>query len=106
MQKILKNNGLTIVLLVLFMLTIIGHFYKGYSVYNDERQELHLNPVTKMEYLHSGHLLSSISENMESEFLQMALFVYLTRCFYQKGSAESKKLPEEKTPEDIIDDVN
>ena len=35
-------------------------------------------------------------ENWESEFLQMFLFIVLTACLYQKGSAESKKLDEEE----------
>jgi len=105
MKKIFKDNGLTITLLIFFVLTVLGHFYKGYDVYNEERiTEDHLSPITKVHYLTSGHFISSLSENMESEFLQMALFVYLTRCLFQRGSAESKKLSDEKTAQDLIEE--
>lgn len=102
MISFFKNNGLTIVLLVMFALTICGHFNQGYNVYNEERvSEDHLSSITKSQYLTSGHFLSSLSENMESEFLQMALYVYLTRWLYQRGSAESKKQRDEKTPQEL-----
>jgi hypothetical protein len=100
MKKILFQNGLTIVLLSFFAVIVVAQFFQGFDAYNDERLHQHLSLLTKQEYLHSGHFISSICENMESEFLQMAFFVWLTMCLYQKGSAESKKLPEEMTPED------
>lgn len=101
MKRKFRNNGLSIVLFLLFTISIIGQFFQGHMAYNDERKNEHLASLTYKEYLSSGHFISSVSENMESEFLQMALFVFLTMCLYQKGSAESNKLPEEKTPEDI-----
>lgn len=105
MKKIFKDNGLTIALLAFFILTVLGHFYKGHEVYNEERvTEDHLAPITRTQYLTSGHFISSLSENMESEFLQMALFVYLTRCLFQRGSAESKKLTDEKNAQDLIEE--
>lgn len=42
------------------------------------------------EYLGEGDFLEAVTENWESEFLQMAMFVLLTVFLYQKGSAESK----------------
>jgi hypothetical protein len=97
-----KRYGLAFVLAILFAVSIVGQFNAGFSSYNDERAQKNLPPVQSgLDYLKSGHFISATSENMESEFLQMALFVFLTMCLYHKGSAESKKLPEEQTPEDI-----
>lgn len=45
-------------------------------------------------YLKSGHFLEATFENWESEFLQMALLVWLTIFLRQKGSSESKKCDE------------
>jgi len=45
-----------------------------------------------VSYLGTGHFWEATGENWESEFLQMALFVLLTMCLYQKGSAESKRI--------------
>lgn len=101
----IKKFGLSLVLISLFLVSICGQFATGYDAYNDERQEKNLPPLqSRVEYLKSGHFISSVCENMESEFLQMGLFVYLTAFLYQVGSSESKKPPEERTPEDLQSD--
>lgn len=98
----MKKISLTIVLLVLFLISIGGQFVFGFKSYNEDRIEKGIAPIeSHMTYLHSGHFISSVAENMESEFLQMGLFVLLTVFLYQIGSAESKKLPEQKTAEDL-----
>ena len=40
--------------------------------------------------------MEATMENWESEFLQMGIYVMLTACLFQKGSAESKKLDGEE----------
>lgn len=98
-----KKISLTLVLLVLFLFSIVGQVIEGHNTYNDKRvEEYKEQPVTMSAYLHSGHFISSLSENMESEFLQMAVFVVLTINLYQKGSSESNKLPEQKEKSDLV----
>src|SRR5207253_1314040 len=60
--------------------------------YNNDLENDKYPPVSLTEYISTGHFISSTFENWESEFLQMALFVILTRTLRQKGSSESKKL--------------
>lgn len=97
----LKNYGLTIVLGILFAGSITGQFFAGYNTYNDQLRQHGLPGLAgHADYLLNGHFVSSVAENMESEFLQMAVFVALTAFLYQKGSAESKKPKEERTPKD------
>jgi len=43
-------------------------------------------------YLQSGHFISATFENLESEFLQMALYVVLTISLREIESAKSKQL--------------
>jgi hypothetical protein len=50
-------------------------------------------------YVTSGDFWEAISENWESEFLQMGSYVVLTVFLFQKGSAESKPLGEQ-APQD------
>lgn len=97
MKKILRNNGLSLVFFTLFLITLFGQFFTGYSQHNKERKELHQPELTLNRYIHSGHFIQATFENWESEFLQMALFVLLTISLRQKGSSESKKCdgPEE-----------
>ena len=102
----MKKYSLTLVLLILFIGSIYGQFQTGFNSYNEDRNEKHLPPIESYsEYFHSGHFISSVAENMESEFLQMGLFVALTVFLYQVGSSESKKRPEEKSQREILEDA-
>lgn len=97
----LRNNGLSIVLLSMFLLSLGGQYVMGWHEHNED-QQLHNRPgVGFVEYASTGHFLEATFENWESEFLQMAAFVYLTVFLYQKGSAESKD-PDKKERVDEI----
>jgi len=90
MSKILRNNGLSIVLTLLFLVFLAGQAVAGMYEYNDEQQEHGQPTVDFAGYLNTSHFVEATMENWESEFLQMFFFVVLTACLYQKGSAESK----------------
>ncbi len=90
-MKFLRNNSLSIVFLLLFLLSMVAQVYFGLQEYNKENLEEGGKTVGFIVYLGSGHFRQATFENWESEFLQMALFVWLTIFLYQKGSSESKK---------------
>ena len=97
MQRILRENGLSIVLFGLFVFVLIGgQSTTGYLEYNNEQQEHGQTPIGYLEYIRGSHFLEATMENWESEFLQMFAYVVLTAFLYQKGSSESKKLDEEE----------
>jgi hypothetical protein len=86
-----RNNNLSIVLFVLFAVSLAGHGLAGWMAHNAE-QRLHARPEIPIgEFLASSEFGETVFENWESEFLQMAFYVVLTVFLYQKGSAESKK---------------
>lgn len=91
MKIFFRNNGLSLVFLLLFLLSLAGQIYFGFHQYNTQRQEEGAAVIPLSQYFSSGHFIQSTFENWESEFLQMALFVWLTIFLYQKGSSESKK---------------
>jgi hypothetical protein len=91
MNKFLRNNGLSIVFVALFLIALIGQFFSGLIEYNQELEEQGQPAIPASLYISSGHFIQSTFENWESEFLQMALFVILTISLRQKGSSESKK---------------
>jgi hypothetical protein len=99
MSKILRNNGLSIVLTLLFLLFLVGQAVAGMYEYNDEQQEHGQPTVDFAGYLNTSHFVEATTENWESEFLQMFFFVVLTACLFQKGSAESKD-PDKEEPVD------
>jgi hypothetical protein len=90
MPKALKNNGLTIALLSLFLLSILGHCIAGWKVENEELASHGQATISLTGYLASPEFLSSVFENWESEFLQMSAYVVLTAMLFQKGSSESR----------------
>lgn len=90
MKKWFRNNGLSIVLFWLFVLSLAGQVMTGLAEHNEDVMELGGQPLGLGSYLQSGHFLQSTFENWESEFLQMALFLILTMFLFQKGSSESK----------------
>jgi hypothetical protein len=90
MKQVFRNNGLTVVLLVMFALSLLGQSLAGERVYNDDQRDHGQAPVTFVSYLLTGHFMEAVFENWESEFLQMGVYVLLPAYFFQKGSAESK----------------
>jgi len=86
-----KNNNLSIVIVILFLLCLTGHALAGWGTYNDEQKEHGEETVSLGEYLRSSEFGETVFENWESEFLQMGFYVLLTVFLYQKGSSESKK---------------
>jgi hypothetical protein len=85
-----RRNGLTLVMGGLFLLFWVGHAVAGYRHELEERREHGLGPMAVSEYLRSGDFWESTAENWESEFLQMAAFVWLTVFLRQKGSSQSR----------------
>ena len=89
-MRALRNNGLSIVLTLLFLGTLWGQVYAGYRAENANRRD-HANPeLTLGEYLQTPQLLEATMENWESEFFQMFVYVMATVFLFQRGSVESK----------------
>jgi hypothetical protein len=94
MRRVLRENGLSIVLLSLFVLFWVGQSVAGHREYNSDQQEHNQPEVGYVSYLGSAHFWEATAENWESEFFQMFGYVILTAFLFQKGSSESKKLDE------------
>ncbi|MES2337406.1 MAG: DUF6766 family protein [Pseudomonadota bacterium] len=90
MSKVLRDNGLTIALIVLFLGSLIGHFLTGWHVQNEQLRQHGEAAISLGQYAVDPHFISTVFENWESEFLQMSAYVVLTAFLFQKGSAESK----------------
>src|SRR3546814_16654334 len=88
-MRLLKDNSLTIVLLLLFAGSIIGQWLTGWHVALEDAAR-HGEPALSLGvYTLSPKFLSSVFENWESEFLQMSAYVVLTAILIQSGSSAS-----------------
>jgi hypothetical protein len=95
----IRDRGLLIANLALFVIFLVGMILAGARVYSDEQVE-HGHPATTLgQYLTSGDVVEATFENWESEFLQMGMYVVLTAYLFQRGSSESKPVGED-APQD------
>jgi hypothetical protein len=90
MKGFLRDNGLSLVLIALFVLFFAGQAVFGWLNYNDEQDEHYQPQIGFVQYLATGAFGEAVFENWESEFLQMSLYVMLTAFLFQRGSSESK----------------
>ena len=103
MGRFLFENGLSLVLLFSFLALWFAQTLTGWRVYNQQQQDEGQPTASYGAYLATGHFVEATAENWESEFLQMAAFVWLTVFLYQKGSPESKGIegdePQDREPD-------
>lgn len=85
-------HGLVTFMFSLFLVFVIGLSFVGHSHQNQELLEHGQSTLSYGAYITSGNFIEAVFENWESEFLQMAALVIATIFFYQRGSADSKRL--------------
>jgi len=90
----LKENGLSLVFLLFFVLAVAGQAFAGWHDFNDEALAHQEATIALGRYLTSSAFGNALLENWQSEYLQFTLYILLTVWFLQKGSPESKKLDE------------
>ncbi len=101
MKRFFRNNGLSLLIGALFLFSYLGgQLLTGWHVHNEERTERGEPALSLTAYVATAHFFETTSENWESEFLQMFVYVYITAFLFQKGSAESNDpdQPEETRP--------
>jgi hypothetical protein len=97
MRRLVRDQGLALFFLVIFLAALAGQAVAGYNLYNDEQVEharlLGETPETVSlgRYITSSHFAQAVTENWQSEYLQFALYVFATVWLIQRGSAESKE---------------
>jgi hypothetical protein len=108
MRTWLRDRGLLLVNLLLFVLFIGAMILTGVRVYNDEERQHGGEPVSLLGYMATGDFAEATFENWESEFLQMGMYVVLTAYLFQRGSSESKPIdepaPQDEDPREHVDD--
>lgn len=90
MKNFIRNNSLSLVFILFFVLSLCGQVVTGLKQHNQHLEEFNQPAIGVAQYLKSGHFMQATMENWESEFFQISLFVLLTTFLYQKGSSESK----------------
>jgi hypothetical protein len=105
-MRFFRNNGLSLVLVALFLSTLAGQAFAGFKHENAERRAHQEGEQSFSAYLRSPAFLEATAENWESEFFQMGFYVLLTAFLFQKGSVESKDPDKESEEVDREPDPN
>lgn len=102
MARVFRDNGLTIVLMLLFAVSIVGQLLSGWYFQNEELGRHGQSLIGLSDYARDPQFLATVFENWESEFLQMSAYVMLTAFLFQRGSAESKDPDAPPRDEDLV----
>lgn len=100
MRRFLRDNGLSLFFLVIFLIAIVGQAFAGYANENERLAEHGQSPIAFWDFIGSSRFLVDVAENWQSEFLQFALFIFATIWLVQRGSPESKQLGDEGVESD------
>jgi hypothetical protein len=95
-----RENALTLVFILLFVLALAAQAWSGYLDYNEQQQAHKEVTTTFGRYLVSSDFGVDVMENWQSEFLQFASFIALAIWLRQRGSTESKQMDEAIIPDD------
>jgi len=91
MRRFVRDTGLSLVFLAIFIVTLFAQSIVGHAYNNEELAQHGQPPVGYLDFIRSSEFLVDVAENWQSEFLQFFLFILATVWFVQRGSPESKK---------------
>ncbi|MBG9885163.1 membrane protein, partial [Bacillus toyonensis] len=90
-RRALRDNGLSLAFLALFLLALAGQAVAGYAQHAEEQSQHGLLIPSFGAFLVSADFAVDVAENWQSEFLQFLLFITATVWLVQRGSPESKR---------------
>lgn len=90
MRRFLRDNGLSLAFLALFLLALFGQSLAGLADTNEQQAQHGAPALGYLEYVGSSEFIVDVAENWQSEFLQFFLFILATIWLIQRGSPESK----------------
>jgi hypothetical protein len=92
MRRFLRDNGLTLTFLALFLAALAAQAIAGHAEFNNDQADHGGSPISFWRYVFSSAYGVAVMENWQSEYLQFTLFIGLTVWLVQRGSPESKEL--------------
>jgi hypothetical protein len=92
MPRFVRENGLGVFFLAIFVATLLAQALVGHADFNHQQAAHHDDPVTLGRYVLSSAFGGDVLENWQSEYLQFTLYILTTIWLLQRGSPESKAL--------------
>lgn len=92
MRRFFRDNSLSLVFGIAFLLVLAGQAVAGHIEFNEELAVDGLAQVGLAEYVTSSDFAVDVTENWQSEYLQFFLYIFGTVWLLQRGSPESKEM--------------
>jgi hypothetical protein len=86
-----RDNGLSIFFIAVFLLSLAGQAVSGAADYNNRQLAGGGDPISFWHYVGSSSFAVDVAENWQSEYLQFLLLIVATVWLVQLGSTESKE---------------
>ncbi len=86
----LYSHSLSLALLLLFLLSWLGHALGGHAEYNQQQLEHGAQPISLWQFITSSPFWFQSLQNWQSEFLAVAALAVLGIFLRERGSPESK----------------
>ena len=99
-MKTLRNHGLALFFLAIFVATLVGQAFTGQDAFNHAQLAHGSDAISIGRYVTSSEFWVDVLENWQSEYLQFTLYIVATVWLVQKGSPESKPLDQTGTESD------
>ncbi|MGI5399220.1 DUF6766 family protein [Streptomyces sp. CA-135486] len=90
MRRLIRDNSLTLVFAVGFLVILLGQAVAGRAEFNEQGLRQLQAPIGWPEYLISADFWSRSLQNWQSELLAVASMAILSVYLRQRGSSESK----------------
>ncbi len=91
MTRRLRDAGLSVAFLAIFLMALIGQSIAGHAYLNEQQAQHGQAAISYVDYVTSSDFIVDVAENWQSEFLQFSLFILATIWLVQRGSPESKQ---------------
>jgi hypothetical protein len=91
-RKAVRDNGLSIFFLALFLMALALQTVAGWHEFNNDQLRHGSESISFGRFLFSSELGQAVLENWQSEYLQFTLYILATVWLVQRGSPESKEL--------------
>jgi hypothetical protein len=91
-SRFLRQNGLSVFFLTIFLLAVGFQSLAGWQDFNNDQLRHGSETVTYGSFILSSEFGQALLENWQSEYLQFTLYILATVWLLQRGSPESKEL--------------
>lgn len=90
MPRFVRDNGLSLAFIGIFLVTLVAQSFAGHAAELEELARHGQPPVSYLDFVSSSSFLVDVAENWQSEFLAVAAMVTFAIFLRQRGSSESK----------------